>query len=133
VFWYLSAFPAFSFDLFGRDVCAPGTACVEHPQTCFNSIANLRKRGRHVQVGLMLADHAAPAIPMAQVIANELEIVGSHGMQAHRYGAMLEMILAGKLSPQRLVGRRVNLEESITVLTAMDRFEGIGVTVVDRL
>jgi alcohol dehydrogenase len=103
-----------------------------HPQTCFNSIANLRKRGRHVQVGLMLADHAAPAIPMAQVIANELEIVGSHGMQAHRYGAMLEMILAEKLSPQRLVGRRVNLEESIAVLMAMDRFEGTGVTVLDR-
>jgi alcohol dehydrogenase len=103
-----------------------------HPQTCFNSIANLRKRGRHVQVGLMLADHAAPAVPMAQVIANELEIVGSHGMQAHRYGAMLEMILAEKLSPQRLVGRRVNLEESIDDLMAMDRFEDIGVTVVDR-
>ena len=26
-----------------------------HPTTCFNSVANLRKRGRHVQVGLMLA------------------------------------------------------------------------------
>jgi alcohol dehydrogenase len=69
---------------------------------------------------------------MAQVIANELEIVGSHGMQAHRYEAMLEMILAGKLSPKRLVSRRVSLEESIAALTAMDRFEGTGVTVVDR-
>lgn len=103
-----------------------------HPQTCFNSIANLRKRGRHVQVGLMLADQATPAIPMAQVIANELEILGSHGMQAHRYGAMIDMILAGKLSPQRLVGRRIGLDESIPALMAMDRFEGTGVTVIDR-
>jgi len=27
------------------------------PTTCFNSIANLRKRGKHVQVGLMVGDH----------------------------------------------------------------------------
>ena len=27
-----------------------------HPTTCFNSINNLRRRGRHVQVGLMLAE-----------------------------------------------------------------------------
>jgi alcohol dehydrogenase len=31
-----------------------------HPTTCFNSIANLRRRGRHVQVGLMLGDHSRP-------------------------------------------------------------------------
>ncbi|HEY5719261.1 MAG TPA: zinc-dependent alcohol dehydrogenase family protein, partial [Gammaproteobacteria bacterium] len=63
-----------------------------HPATCFNSVANLRRRGKHVQVGLMLADHATPAVPMARVIGWELEILGSHGMQAHRYGAMLEMV-----------------------------------------
>lgn len=126
--------PGEQFGQHRQDIVAPDLALDvdSHPQTCFNSIANLRKRGRHVQVGLMLADHAAPAIPIAQVIANELETVSSHGMQAHRYETMLEMILAGKLSPQRLVGRRVNLEESIAALIAMDRFEGTGVTVVDR-
>ena len=56
-----------------------------HPETCFNSVANLRKRGRHVQVGLMAGSNRYPKIPMDQVIANELEIVGSHGMQAHKY------------------------------------------------
>ena len=55
------------------------------PTTCFNSIANLRRRGRHVQVGLMLGEHAHPQIPMDKVIAHELEIFGSHGMQAFRY------------------------------------------------
>ncbi|MDQ0512136.1 zinc-dependent alcohol dehydrogenase family protein [Ancylobacter amanitiformis] len=103
-----------------------------HPQTCFNSVANLRKRGRHIQVGLLLADQAAPPIPMALVIARELEILGSHGMQAHRYGDMLAMIRAGSLTPQRLIGRRITLEESIVALTTMDRFDGTGVTVVDR-
>ncbi|TKT79057.1 zinc-dependent alcohol dehydrogenase family protein [Aquamicrobium sp. LC103] len=103
-----------------------------HPETCFNSIANLRKRGRHVQVGLMLADHATPKVPMARVIANELEILGSHGMQAFRYGAMLDMIESGRLKPELLVGSRISLEESVDALMAMDRFEASGVTVVDR-
>ncbi|MFZ5860117.1 MAG: zinc-dependent alcohol dehydrogenase family protein, partial [Spirochaetota bacterium] len=43
-------------------------------QTCFNSIACLAKRGRHVQVGLMLADQSHPEIPMDLVVARELEI-----------------------------------------------------------
>ena len=103
-----------------------------HPDTCFNSIANLRKRGRHVQVGLMLADHATPKVPMANVIANELEILGSHGMQAFRYQPMLAMIEAGRLKPDLLVGRRIALIEAPEALTSMDSFKGVGVTVVDR-
>ena len=34
-----------------------------HPTTSINSIRNLRRRGRHVQVGLMLGDHARPPSP----------------------------------------------------------------------
>ncbi|MGR4069679.1 zinc-dependent alcohol dehydrogenase family protein [Billgrantia sp. C5P2] len=101
-----------------------------HPITCFNSISNLRKRGKHVQVGLMLAENSTPAIPMSKVIAHELEILGSHGMQAYRYGAMLDMVQTGKLTPEKLVGQRINLEQSIEALMAMDRFQGVGVTVV---
>ena len=101
-----------------------------HPTTCFNSISNLRKRGKHIQVGLMLADHSTPAIPMSKVIANELEILGSHGMQAHRYDAMLAMIQSDKLAPEKLIGRRITLEESVQALINMDKFEGVGVTVV---
>ncbi|KGF69760.1 alcohol dehydrogenase [Hoeflea sp. BAL378] len=98
--------------------------------TCVNSINSLRKRGRHVQVGLMAGDHSLPPIPMGRVIGHELEILGSHGMQAHRYGAMLAMIEAGRLKPDQLVGQRISLEQSIAALTGMDRFEGAGVTVV---
>ncbi|ASK21102.1 zinc-dependent alcohol dehydrogenase family protein [Halomonas sp. N3-2A] len=101
-----------------------------HPTTCFNSISNLRKRGKHIQVGLMLAENSTPAIPMSKVIAHELEILGSHGMQAHRYDAMLAMIQSGKLVPEKLIGKRINLEQSIDALMNMDKFEGAGVTVV---
>ena len=101
-----------------------------HPTTCFNSISNLRKRGKHIQVGLMLAENSTPAIPMSKVIAHELEILGSHGMQAHRYDALFAMIEAGKLTPEKLIGRTITLEQSIDALVNMDKFEVAGVTVV---
>lgn len=101
-----------------------------HPTTCFNSISNLRKRGKHVQVGLMLGEHSKPAVPMSQVIAHELEILGSHGMQAYRYEPMMAMMASGKLQPEKLIGRTISLEQSIDALVNMDKFEVAGVTVV---
>ncbi|QEN90148.1 zinc-dependent alcohol dehydrogenase family protein [Labrys sp. KNU-23] len=103
-----------------------------HPVTSVNSIGNLRRRGRHIQVGLMLGDHARSPIPMDRVIAYELEILGSHGMQAFRYQAMFDMIAAGKLAPQKLVGSRIGLDEAPETLMRMDRFDGIGISVVTR-
>lgn len=102
------------------------------PVTCFNSIQNLRRRGRHVQVGLMLGAHATPQIPMAQVIGHELEIYGSHGMQAWRYDAMLSMITTGKLDPKRLIGREISLDEAVPALVAMDRATDLGISVITR-
>lgn len=103
-----------------------------HPITCFNSIKNLRRRGRHVQVGLMLGPHAAPQIPMAQVIAHELEIYGSHGMQAWRYDAMLSMISAGRLNPARLISSTISLEEAVPALMEMDKTNMPGISVITR-
>lgn len=102
------------------------------PGTCFNSISCLRKRGKHVQVGLMLGDDSRPAVPMDKVIARELEILGSHGIQAYQYGRIFEMIQAGRLRPSLLVGRTIALEESPVALTEMGAFKGTGVTVIDR-
>jgi alcohol dehydrogenase len=102
-------------------------------ETCRNSILGLRKRGRHVQVGLMVADYKDAAVPMNLVIAKELEILGSHGMQAHQYPGMLEMILSGTLQPQRLIGETVTLDEAVDALPAMTDFALTGVTVIDRI
>ena len=101
-----------------------------HPATCCNSIACLRRRGRHVQVGLMLAEHARPNIPMDKVIAYELQLLGSHGIQAFRYDALLTMIAAGTLAPQKLIGRTIHLDGAPAALMAMDRFAGAGITVI---
>ena len=102
------------------------------PTTLFNSISCLRKRGRHVQVGLMLAEQSRPWIPMDRVIAHELEIVGSHGMQAYRYDAMLDLIQSGRVRPDRLVGRTISLDEAPAALADLNSFAGTGVTVIDR-
>ncbi|MBN8293632.1 zinc-dependent alcohol dehydrogenase family protein [Rhodobacter sp. NTK016B] len=103
-----------------------------HPATMTNSILCLRPRGKHVQVGLMLGEHATPAVPMSKIVGQEIELLGSHGMQAHRYGAMLGMVASGKLDPARLVGDQISLAEAPEALMNMDKFRSVGATVVTR-
>jgi alcohol dehydrogenase len=104
-----------------------------NPKTCFNSVACLAKGGRHVQVGLLLGDQSRPALPMDMVVSRELEIYGSHGIQAHRYGAMLGMVASGLLHPELLVTDRYTLEEGVDFLQRMNSFPGSGIRVIDRL
>ena len=63
--------------------------------TAVASVSSLRPRGRHVQVGLLLGEHATPPLPMGLVVAKELEIHGSHGMSARDYPAMLDLVATG--------------------------------------
>ncbi|HQP09729.1 MAG TPA: hypothetical protein PLY85_11995, partial [Anaerolineaceae bacterium] len=82
--------------------------------------------------GLMLAEHSRPQIPMDRVIGWELEILGSHGMQAYRYEDMFAMITAGKLHPEKLVTKHINLSEAPAALAGLHDFKGTGITVIDR-
>ena len=101
------------------------------PQTCVASIGSLRKRGRHVQVGLLPDSLPAPVVPMSAVISRELEIVGSHGMPAHAYGEMLAQVQAGRLRPDLLVAGQIGLAEAAAALAAMGQQGGhAGITVV---
>jgi alcohol dehydrogenase len=79
--------------------------------TCRASIMSLRRRGRHVQVGLLVGADAAGAVPMDRVIAYELELYGSHGMAAAEYPAMLAEIASGALRPGSLVTGRIGLDD----------------------
>ncbi len=101
-------------------------------ETCFNSISCLRKRGRHVQVGLTTGDHQHPKIPMDKVVAHELEIMGSHGMQSFRYGAVFKLIQNGKVRPALMLGKTISLHDVPETLANMDSFENLGVTVIDK-
>ena len=94
--------------------------------TAAASIESLRIRGRHVQVGVI----PAPArVPLHRVMARELRILGSHGMAAHAYPAMLGLIAAGRLDPGRLVTRRIGLEDVPAALAAIGERPPRGVTV----
>ena len=97
-----------------------------------NSISSLRKRGKHIQVGLMVGENSDPPLPMGSLISKELEILGSHGMQAHKYDEMLKMISDRKLHPEKLIGKIISLEESVAELTGMDKYTGTGVTIINK-
>lgn len=101
--------------------------------TCFQSVACLRPRGRHVQVGLLVEDERHAAVPMDRVVAEELELRGTHGIPAHRYGALLDLIAAGRLAPERLIARTISLDEAGVALTSLDAPSPAGITVIDAL
>ena len=69
------------------------------------SVRSLRRRGRHVQVGLLLGADATAGLPMDLVVAQELQVLGSHGMPAGDYPAMLALIASGALDPRAWSGR----------------------------
>lgn len=100
------------------------------PRTCADSVSGLRRHGRHVQVGLLPAAAGPAVLPMDQVVARELQILGSHGMAAHAYRPMMAMVEAGSLRPDRLVTTTIPLDDAPRALVAMDDAPGPGVTVV---
>ncbi|MGY1775894.1 zinc-binding dehydrogenase [Geodermatophilus sp. SYSU D00804] len=100
-------------------------------QTCADSVLSLRRRGRHVQVGLLPPVDGHPRVPMARVIGWELDLLGSHGMAASDYPAMMALVEQGSLQPQRLVERTIGLDEAAALLPGFDRATVAGMTVVD--
>ncbi|MFN8082752.1 MAG: zinc-dependent alcohol dehydrogenase family protein [Dermatophilaceae bacterium] len=80
--------------------------------TALASIGGLRQRGRHVQVGLLLAADAVLPVAMGPVVARELEILGSHGLAAAGYPPMMDLLASGALDPGRLVGQVIGLDEA---------------------
>jgi len=95
------------------------------------SLLGLRRRGRHVQVGLMTGDDARASIAYDRVVAWELDVLGSHGMAAADYPAMLEMVADGRLDVRALVQRTVSLDEAVDFLVDPDAAVP-GITVIDR-
>jgi alcohol dehydrogenase len=98
--------------------------------TSTNSVRCLRRRGRHVQIGLLLGDERRVAMPMARVIAYELRILGVHGMAVRHYDGMLRAIAGGSVTPGRLVAKTIGLDEAGAELASMGQFAQEGVTVI---
>jgi threonine dehydrogenase-like Zn-dependent dehydrogenase len=101
------------------------------PATCAASVNGLRRRGRHIQVGLLPSADGTTPVPLARAIALELELLGSHGMAAHTYPEMLESVRAGVLRPDLLVTSTITLDAVPDALAALGTAPGAGVTVIE--
>lgn len=99
-------------------------------ETCAAAVLSLRRRGRHVQIGLLPSPDGHPRVPMARAIAWELDLLGSHGMAAADYPEMLALVERGALRPDLLVERTIDLDEAARLLPVFDRTPVVGVTVV---
>jgi alcohol dehydrogenase len=93
---------------------------IGHPSAIDASVRGLRRRGRHVQAGLM---PQAPPVPIDLVITRELQFLGSHGMAAHSYPALFAL----GLPIERLVTRTIGLDDAPGALTDPPRG---GITVI---
>ncbi|MEV0952609.1 alcohol dehydrogenase catalytic domain-containing protein [Promicromonospora sp. NPDC050249] len=100
-------------------------------QTCADAIGSLRRRGRHVQVGLFAPVDGGPRVPMGRVIGWELDVLGSHGMAAADYPEMLELVASGTLRPQDLLDRVIGLAEAAALVPTMDTAPRAGMVVLD--
>jgi alcohol dehydrogenase len=98
-----------------------------NPEVAATSIGSLRRRGRHVQVGLLPPALGLPAVPMDLVLARELDVLGSHGMPAHDYPEMLAYIASGRLHPELLVTRELSLDDAGEALRSMGSVPGVSV------
>ncbi|WP_432545321.1 zinc-binding dehydrogenase [Kineococcus sp. SYSU DK004] len=98
--------------------------------TCEASVRSLRRRGRHVQVGLLPAASGRPLVPMDRVVAFELRVLGSHGMAAHDYPRLLELVDGGAFPLAELVTRELPLADGPRALAEVGSAAAAGVTVL---
>ena len=77
------------------------------------------------------ADAHTP-LPLDRILAEELTVVGSHGLAAHAYPELLRLVADGALDPGRLVARTITLGDAPEALVAMGSALAVGgMTVID--
>jgi alcohol dehydrogenase len=101
--------------------------------TCLNAVQSLGKLGQHVQIGITTSEDAdGIPIPTDLIVSNEIEFIGSLGMQPARYDEIFSMIEAGKIDPSGVVSETVALEDTSEKLQAMTDYETVGIPVIDE-
>ena len=102
-------------------------------ETAIPAILSLRTRGRHLRLGVSnKKDDGQITIPVDLFTFRELSFIGSFGMQAARYPEMLDLVESGKVSPDRLVGDTVALEDTSRVLASMASYDTLAMPVITR-
>ena len=97
--------------------------------TSVAAVRSLRRRGRHVQIGLLAAG-GLPVLPLDRILAWELDMLGSHGMSAADYPGMLELVARGAVHPEQLVAEAVSLEDGARLLPMTDDAPPTGIRVI---
>ncbi|MBG6238266.1 alcohol dehydrogenase [Mycetocola sp. CAN_C7] len=115
-----------------RDLASGGAAvsveALGRESTTAIAIRSLARRGRHVQIGLFTGN---PRVPMSEIIAGELTVLGSHGMDARHYPAMLDIVASGRLRPEELITRRIPLDDAPAAMIDLANGRGgAGVTLI---
>ncbi|MEI6867928.1 MAG: zinc-dependent alcohol dehydrogenase family protein [Actinomycetes bacterium] len=98
--------------------------------TASAAILSLRRRGRHLQLGLLPSESGKTELPMARAIAFELDLLGSHGMAAVDYPALLKLVSAGLLQPQLLVDSIISLSAGVAALSTFEAKRSPGMTII---
>jgi 2-desacetyl-2-hydroxyethyl bacteriochlorophyllide A dehydrogenase len=91
------------------------------------ALSSLRPRGRHLQIGIL---PEPVRLDMSFFAARELSWLGSHGMAAHDFPRMLQLIRSGSLRPDQLLTRTIGLAEVADALTAMTTAGPAGMTMI---
>jgi alcohol dehydrogenase len=92
------------------------------------ALQSLRPRGRHLQVGLL---PSGVQLDVGRLISQELQCLGSHGMPAHAYPEMLDLVASGNLKPSDLITRTITLDETPAALAALTDGTPAGVTIIN--
>ena len=105
--------------------------CLGTEATWMPSIMALRSGGRLVRMGMTGADERGVLpLPADLIVAKEVTIVGSMGMQARCYPEMFRMVATGSITPSALVTETVSLDGMSDVLEAMSGYKTLGYSVI---
>jgi alcohol dehydrogenase len=100
-------------------------------ETSMNSIHCLAKKGKHIQVGILGTENDI-TVSTADLIAKEIEIIGSHGMPLADYDTIFDLISRGKIDLSLLIDRTVKLEDVPQEMLHMDTYRNAGMVIIDQ-
>jgi alcohol dehydrogenase len=100
-------------------------------ETSSNSINCLAKKGKHIQVGILGSENDIP-VSTADLIAKEIELIGSHGMPLADYDIIFNLITGGKIDLSLLIDRTVTLEDLYQEMLNMDSYSNSGMVIIDQ-
>ena len=100
-------------------------------ETCRNAVLSLDTFGTHIQIGLTTEEEKGiVGLPVDLITGQELEFIGSKGMQPSRYDELVRMVEKGRLDPTRVISQTVALDDAPDVLEAMTTYENDGISVI---